>query len=449
MKKIIVTLMVLFWAGVASANPITVDAFYSPDSVTIAHLETFRSAVVNGINNADGGLIQARTITPEKMTENADVTIFRDEAFNDFVYTGLLMPTSASLTSTTTAGTAYIAGQRVKKDATANTYTATKFTYVDLDSNGTYKYTEVTPDVAPAVAAGTVRLARVESNSSAVVAVTDLRIQSITLENRQADNYRTGMYMRGSNTTEDNVWIMPGITYWGNVRLVKTTITELNLPTAGHWIAGAGSQANATMGYVAINNAGQIYLTTTAPAYVDLAGNTVGQKRYIKVGSTYYRCLGWFYMNGNKTSPGTAGDDISPWEWGNFQTDIPSRNFKHVSADSVTTVPYFDDLPDSTINFYVPAGQSVKILGSLTGYSTTTGYAFSGAIELDGVLLQDTEVTNSSTSTANANNGGASMTPIFVTPELEPGNHVAKLSWRSGGSYSAHCTWANIIVEVE
>lgn len=445
-------LYLIFGLAIATnsyANVITVENFYSPDDVSIAHLETFRSATVNAINNADGGLLQARTVTPEKMTENGDVTIFRDEAFNDFVFSGCLMTTSANLTTTTSSGIAYCEGQRVKKDATAKTYTATKFTYVDMKSDGTYVYTEVTPDVAPAIASGTVRLARVETDSDNVVAVTDLRIQSITLENRQADFYRKNMFLRGSNTTEDTITIMPGVVYWGNVRLAKTTTTTLSLPTAGDWIAGAGGQANATMGYVVINNAGVIKLTTTAPAYVDLAGNTVGVKYYVKVGSDYYRVLGWFYMNGNKTSPGTAGDDISPWEWGNYQADKCSAHYRRISSDQVVSVGGFIDANDTSMNFYVPAGCKVKLTGIMNGYSTTTGYAFNGAIKLDNVLLQQTESATTSTSTTTSNNGGGNLVTSFMTPELEPGLHTMKLMVRQGGGYDGHLEWANIMVEVE
>lgn len=450
MKRFLLSLIfVLAVATNSYANVITVEAFYSPDSVTIAHLETFRSSVVNGINNADGGLLQARTVTPEKMTENGDVTIFRDEAFNDFVFSGCLMTTSANLTTTTSSGIAYCEGQRVKKDATAKTYTATKFTYVDMKSDGTYVYTEVTPDVAPAIASGTVRLARVETDSDNVVAVTDLRIQSITLENRQADNYRSGMYLRGSNTTEDTITIMPGVVYWGNVRLAKTTTTTLSLPTAGDWIAGAGGQANATMGYVVINNAGVIKLTTTAPAYVDLAGNTVGVKYYVKVGSDYYRVLGWFYMNGNKTSPGTAGDDISPWEWGNI--DKKSINYKTISSDAATGNVFLTELPDSSINFFVTSQSAVKLSSTIRGQSNTDGQGYFAAIALDGVPLGQTEMGDNCLDgdlVPTASPGSCYLN--YTTPELEPGLHTMKIYFRSqGAGAQGIINKANLCVEVE
>jgi hypothetical protein len=318
MKKLIISLFVLFWAGTSYANVISVDSFLSSDDVSVSHLELFRSACVDSINNADGNLIKYRTVSPDKLTNNADVTTFRDEAFNDWTYSGCLPVTSANLTSITSAGIAYAGGDRIEKDATSHDYTATKFTYVDLKSDGSYLYTEITPDSAPALASNTVRLARVETDSDNIVAVTDLRIMSITLENRQADFYRKGMNIQGSNVTFDELRIAPGVTYWGNVRVCKTTTTALDLDTAGDWVTGSAG-AN-TWGYVVMNNVGTIKLSTTGPSIHDIGGTTVGAQYYAVIGADKYRVLGWFYMNGT--------NDINPWEWGNLQTDIKSYQTK-------------------------------------------------------------------------------------------------------------------------
>ena len=447
-KYICLTLLLMFCALTAHASVITVDNFLSPDDVTISHLELFRSATVNAINNADGGLLQARTITPEKLTKNADVTIFRDEAFNDWIYTGLLPPTSVSLTSITTLGTAYVGGQRIEKDATSHTYTASKWTFADLKNDGTYIYTELNiGDADPAISNNTVRLARVSSDGTTINAVRDDRRLALTIDNTQEDYYRKGLVMRGSNTTTDAVQITPGVCYWGTVRTKKTTLTTLGLGTAGDWVSGGGSQANATMGFVVMNNAGAIKLTTTAPGYADTAGNTLGPKMYSKIGTTYYRCLAWFYMNGNAAAPGTAGDDISPWEWGNFQWDVPSLSSRRVSPDVTTTSGAFVDVADTSVTFYCPSGRPVNVTGIMSGYSSQQYYAFNGAIKLDNALVQDTEVATSSTTTTDPNTGGGSLVTIFATPELEAGTHTVKLMFR--GSYTQHLSWANVYVEVK
>lgn len=449
MKKILISLIVAtFVATAAHASPITVDNFISPDDVTIDHLEQFRSSVVNAINAADGGLIQYRTITPDKLTENADVTVFRREAYNDWIYTGFIIPTSASLTAITPIGTAYVDGQRVVKDATSHLYTASKWTFVDLGNDGTYTYTEANiGDADPVIASKTIRIGRVSSDGTKIAAFRDDRRLALTLDNTQEDYYRKGLYMRGSDTTTDVVQIAPGVCYWGTIRHKKTTLTTLGLGTVGDWVSGGGSQANATMGFVVMNNAGAIQLTTTAPGYADTAGNTLGPKFYSKVGANYYRCLAWFYMNGNSAAPGTAGDDISPWEWGNFQWDIPSVCTRRVSPDAVTTSTAFVDVADTSLTFYAPSGRPVKVKGIMSGYASTTGYAFNGAIKLDNVLRQETEVATSATSNTTPNNGGGSLITMFATPELEAGTHTVKLMFR--GNYTQTVNWANVYVEVE
>jgi hypothetical protein len=367
------------------------------------------------------------------------VTTFRDEAFNDWTYSGCLPVTSANLTSIIGAGIAYAGGDRIEKDATSHDYTATKFTYVDLKSDGSYLYTEITPDSAPALASNTVRLARVETDSDNIVAVTDLRIMSITLENRQADFYRKGMNIQGSNVTFDELRIAPGVTYWGNVRVCKTTTTALDLDTAGDWVTGSAG-AN-TWGYVVMNNVGTIKLSTTGPSIHDIGGTTVGAQYYAVIGADKYRVLGWFYMNGT--------NDINPWEWGNLQTDIKSYQTKRISSEQEFTSGGFIDANDTTVHFYVPKGKGVKVQGIMNGYSTTTGYAFNGAIKLDSNLVQATEAAATSTSTSTSNNGGGSLVTLYMTPELEMGTHTANLMVRQGGGYTGRLDWANIYVEVE
>ena len=61
----------------------------------------------------------------------------------DYVVTGLLPATSANPTSDISAGQAYVIGKRVYNTATAKTYTASKDTYVDVDYNGNYTFSEV------------------------------------------------------------------------------------------------------------------------------------------------------------------------------------------------------------------------------------------------------------------------------------------------------------------
>jgi len=196
------------WAGT-----ISVSAFTTPDDVTVTHLEQQRTTFQTAINSADGGLLQTGTVTTAKMDANANPENRWKEAFNDFVYSGLLPPTSANLTSTTTAGTAYIKGVRVVKDATSKTYTASKHTFVDLSSSGTYTYSEVAINATePAVTTNSIRLCRVSTDATTVLSVRDDRVMTITLTSTVGS---TGMTLV-SNTA------ISGANNTGNIAITAT-----------------------------------------------------------------------------------------------------------------------------------------------------------------------------------------------------------------------------------
>ena len=320
MKRIIflwiMFLLLLFTTKAYAGNPspITVDVFVSGNDVTIAHLESFRTAAVNHINSFPGGNIQAGSISTDSLNANANPENRWNEAFNDFVYTGLLPPTtSGTLTSTTTAGTAYISGVRVLKDATANTYTASRWTFVDLDKDGNYSYTAQTIGAAPepSIASNTLRLARVSSDTTQVFAVRDDRVTSISLGGANSDEYRQGLNCKQISTTQIDV--SAGVCYHGSTRVSKNAVTTLSVSTAADWLGGVSLQATATTGYIYIDSSGNIDMHTTAPTKTDTSGNSAGILRYGVISTTYYRCIGWFYMNS------TGAGQLDTWGVGNFK----------------------------------------------------------------------------------------------------------------------------------
>ena len=354
MKRLWVTLLlVLICANAQAKTAVSVDAFLTPDDVTVGHLNDFRTTTVNFLNSIDGANIQASTVTPDQLNANADPTVRWGEAFNEWVVSGLLPPTtSGTLLSTTTSGTAYVKNdttgnmERVAKDATANTYTASQYTYLDLSDVGTYTYTETAIGAAePAVAANSIRLARVSSDPTQIAAVRDDRIMAISLDDTQADFERVDMYM--TVITPDDIIISPGVIYHGSARLKKVTTTEIDLTQAGDWVTGGGGRANGTMGFVVISEAGIIQATTTAPTVFDIQGNTAGTLRYSDIGSAYYRVLGWFYMNTDGAGELEAG------QYSNFP-DGNVRNMIMVTADAnvSTTSASFQELDDMNKKFY-------------------------------------------------------------------------------------------------
>ena len=181
MRNLIIFLYFFFITSISQATLVTT-AYVTPDDVTITHLETDRVNITDAVNNLDGVLIETGSVAATKLDDDANPHNRWNEAFNDFVYTGLTIPTSASLTSTTVAGTAYINGWRVVKDATAKTYTASKHTYVDLSDSGVYTYQAVTIGAAePAVSLNSIRLGRVSTDSTTVLSVRDDRVTGIQL----------------------------------------------------------------------------------------------------------------------------------------------------------------------------------------------------------------------------------------------------------------------------
>lgn len=98
------------------------------------------------------------------------------DIFNDLVVSGLLPTTSANLTTTTPAGVAYVTGLRLKTQDGVHSYPASSDVYVDLNGSGALSYTAVANGAsAPALAANSIRLAKVVTSTTAITSVVDLR----------------------------------------------------------------------------------------------------------------------------------------------------------------------------------------------------------------------------------------------------------------------------------
>jgi len=400
MRKLLLSLFILSFASLSYAGVITVDPFVTPDDVTIAHLETFRTKTVNAINSPDGSLIQTGTISTSSLDANANPEYRWGEGFNEYVFTGLLPPTtSGTLISTTTAGTAYVEEdatlkmKRVVKDATAHTYTASKWTYVDLSSTGVFTYSEVSIGGSePAVAANSIRLARVSSDSTQVAAVRDDRVTALSVGISE-DQFRQGLII--SVVTPDAITISPGVTYNGTSRISKVGNTVLSLGTATDFATGVSQRGTATLGFVAVNNLGSIKLTTTAPTKADTSGNTVGKLRYSVIGTDYWRVLAWFYMNT------TGSGNIDKWNFGNFKDGFVSNSIIKDNGISITLsdTTYDDDLNDTLVNFYT-SGSNVNITSNLISLGGE------GSTKQIGTIISIDSTSRANSETINTNNAG-------------------------------------------
>lgn len=137
--------------------------------------------LTNGVNNIVDGQLRVDTLLERSMADEINPRVRTYEgAACEFVYTGLLPATDSDLTSDISSGTAYPRGFRVNKtSATSHTYTASRWTFVDIDQNGDFQFSEVTIDAAtPAIATNSIRLARVSTDATTVAGILDLRSTS-------------------------------------------------------------------------------------------------------------------------------------------------------------------------------------------------------------------------------------------------------------------------------
>ncbi|MBU2249616.1 MAG: hypothetical protein KKD77_22910 [Gammaproteobacteria bacterium] len=414
-KLLILTVLLLALCHTAYAKTTySVLTFVTPNDVTIPHLEDFRTTVVDALNSYDGGNIQSNTITPDQMDANASTVSRWNEAFNDWVYTGLLPATSASLTTSATVGIAYIDGNRVQKDATAHSYTASKWTFVDMNYLGEYTYIEQAIGTSdPAIPANSIRLARVSTDPTTVLAIKDYRIMSISLDSNQSDFWRSGLAI--TVVTPDQISISPGIVYHGTNRIVKPAATALDLTAAGDWATGATGRTPSTMGFVGVDAMGNIKLFANVPTTHNTAGETAGKLRYSYFNTTYWRLLAWYYMN--------SSQNIDWYNYGNFK-DGDTWNTAMISGDTdiSTTSATPVDMADTTMKFYSSGNPIICSLSAplYFGNVPTVWINIDGANDVKGTILE-----------------GGTQTGYVTTEYLSrvaQGTHTIKVQWYVTGT---------------
>jgi hypothetical protein len=380
MKKYILSLAFLFSSINAHADVISVPAF-SADS-DAAHLETFRTTVVNVINgNIEGAgssgavkNIKADTVSEIEMYDDANPRLRDAELLgvgvdtfssgtltqNTFVYSGGVPPTSVTLTSTITACTAYINGYRVVKAATAQTYTASMDNYLDLSQNGTYTVSTVAVGATqPTVAANSARISKVTTSGTAITTVTDLARRSLSGLVVPL-NFRSGLVVSKDSTT--TITVLPGTAEINSLMVTKTSPVTLTISTAGDWAGGSSLRAASTFGYVGMDASGNVKMHTTAPAFDNYAVSvTGGKKRYSTWSSTVYRTLGWFYMD-----PAQIVENASNIKEGDVSNIIQSQDVAVVAMASTTMAEI------QKTNFY-NSGGPIKLYSTVSG-DTAAGF---------------------------------------------------------------------------
>jgi len=180
-KKILFLIPFLFasnvYADIVSVdNSFILNDTYSSDFSTRLNRDIVQ--LEDGINNIDDAQLKADTLKERSFADEINPRIRTAENACNSLVIDLLPVTSGSLTTDTAAGTAYPLGYRVRKNAvTSHSYTASKWTWLFIDINGDFTYTEgAIGSATPSTPANSIPVARVSTDASAVTNVQDLRL---------------------------------------------------------------------------------------------------------------------------------------------------------------------------------------------------------------------------------------------------------------------------------
>lgn len=360
MKKLLILLSLLV-IGVQNllAGTVSFDQLATSADLTSAKYNSDLNTIYQKVNsNIQTDNIANDTVAEVDMADDANPRIRTAEgaSCSDFVYTGLLPSTTVgTLTGSIPAGTAYPDGYRVvKSSATPKTFTASRWTWVDLDINGDYQYSEVAIGGAtPAVAANSVRLFRVSTDGTQIGAVLDLRntscssgpfsiIKDSSGEASLGDilSQGNGGFQNGLNlVTKDgtSVTVQKGSAYINGEYRSLTSALDVSIASSG---SSASGISGIDTGSVSANTNYYLYAVadldaTTAPTILFSSSSSAPS------GATNYRRLGEVSTDGAATFASADTFSIS------YQGKI--RQIKRVQSLAVATgtnlIPVDDSLP--------------------------------------------------------------------------------------------------------
>ena len=358
MKKVLLAIALLMACGTAQAGIISYDQFTS--ATTITNMNTAMNTMFNDhngnittLNIADG------TITSADIAASSNPVVRDYELIGNMVYSGLLPVTSTDLTSNISAGTCYVNGYRITKDATSKTYTASKDTWVYIDQNGAFSYSVVNNDAAqPTTPDNSVLLAKVVTDTDNITSVVDYR--NLTPANlRIYQNYIMGCVISRDISDSDKISIDVGEielgTNDGKIR-INTAPVYVNFSTTGRGALDTGTLAT---GYYYIHAISDDANSTNWEAIGSLS----------KVSPTGYsgtRLVGWCYASSASTiSPDSVGAYKGK---GSGQPNIAYKRIDDTSRAYSANV--LDTL--ATLRFYT-SGRPVSIRYGVNGLAAADG----------------------------------------------------------------------------
>ena len=180
MKKLLFILSLLVMSGHLYAGTVSFDQLSVSGDLTTTKFNTDLNTIYQDHNNnVQTGNILDDTITEADFADEANPRIRTYEGAScEKVDDGLLnTTTSGTLSGAIPTGTAYPRGFRCDKTSTtARTWTASRWTFLDIDQDCNFQFSEVAiAGATPSVAANSIRISRVSTDGTQVFAVQDLR----------------------------------------------------------------------------------------------------------------------------------------------------------------------------------------------------------------------------------------------------------------------------------
>ena len=293
---------------------VTVPQVNPNDSVTAASVNQGPNAlrdVVNGqlddtnISTISGSKITGGTVPAAAFDPSTNPETRESEIYGDLVASGLVWSIVSGLNGSMTSGVAYVSGKRLTVSSIATYgFTASKDTYVYIDSNGNAQYDpEANGATQPATPANTMLIAKVITNGSAITSIEDLRVTGLSQPWRSWTPLLT------------NVTIGNGSIVGAQKQIGKTTFYRLKI------IFGTTSSITGTIGFVPPVAPNSELYNAASEGYI------VGTAKYLDAATAAYHGFVYatqansFTLTAQNTSGAYAAQATvnasTPFGWGN------------------------------------------------------------------------------------------------------------------------------------